>query len=138
MQSSVSFKRKLNNYSNGSREGEHYQVCKHSKLSSGFICYSLYHHNDKSFCRLYHNTILIIYHYIWEFRLKGIRSVAVCVHSKFGQFYFVSNVVETYCTENAHGITCTDGIVTAMNEAINTDSVDQHHQTFIINIFQLV
>ena len=50
---------KHSNYSNGFREGEHYQVCKHTKLCSSFICYNLYHHNHTSFCRLYHIIILI-------------------------------------------------------------------------------
>ena len=57
--------------------------------------------------------------------------MAVCVYWTIGQFSFVSNAAETYCTENAHGILCTDDIVTAMNEAINIDSVNQHYRTSV-------
>ena len=45
--------------------------------------------------------------------------------------YIISNAVETYCTKNGQGILCTDDIITAINEAINIDSVNQHHQILI-------
>ena len=48
--------------------------------------------------------------------LKHIKPVIVCEHWIFGKFAFVSNAVETYCTENEHGIQCTDDIVTAINK----------------------
>ena len=48
----------------------------------------------------------------------------------FGQFSLLS-ADETIRTENAHGYQCTDVTVTALNEAFNSDSVNQHYQASI-------
>ena len=54
----------------------------------------------------------------------------------FGQFAFVSDMVETYCTRNGHGIQCTDDIITVMNFSIDIDRVNQQPR-ILIHIFQL-
>ena len=57
--------------------------------------------------------------------------MAVCVHWIFGQFAFVGNAVETYCTKMNTGILYTNDISTVINEAINMDNVNQHYQISI-------
>ena len=44
-----------------------------------------------SFVSYVHNALVFS-----DLDLKGIRSVAVCVHGTFGQFGFVGNLVKTY------------------------------------------
>ena len=53
----------------------------------------------------------------------------LCVHLMLVQF--ISNAVEIYCTKNRQEILCTDDVITAMNEAVNLDNVNQHHQISI-------
>ena len=53
--------------------------------------------------------------------LEGIRSVAVMC---------TLNVCSV-CTKNGHQILCTDDMITAMNGAVNIDSVNQHDQISI-------
>ena len=62
---------------------------------------------------------------IWQCRFEGNQ---ICAHWIFGQFAFVSNAVKTYCTENGHGILCTDDIIIVKNEAINIDNTNQNYQ----------
>ena len=65
---------------------------------------------------------------IGDLYLKGVRSVAVMWTLNVCSVCFCQwcgrNI---YCTKNGHEILCTDDIITAMNVAVNLDSVNPHH-----------
>ena len=63
-----------------------------------------------------------------EFLFEGSQ---IYVDLIFGQFAFGSDTVEHILPKNGHGILCEDDIITVMNEAININSVNQHHPVSI-------